>query len=178
MASPTLGVYGETPYSIFETSNIQDPRKAHEAAENEPENEPATTCNELKEQKSAQRTLAAKLQTRDGEIKHQTADLTPHEHTLIVMQCDLTKTRSDLQFSLMTCDLLRAELAKEKKEKQNLVSMSRMHQVQNAEVIEGMKNVQDRLAKYDNALIAKDDVIAQYKEKSEVLEKRCEDALW
>jgi hypothetical protein len=178
MSSRTLSVYGETPKFIIKTSNVQDPRKALETAENELENEQVITHNELKEQNSTQRAPTAKLQTQDGEIKHHSAALTPQEHTLIIMQCELTKTRSDLQFSLMTCDLLRAELAKEKKEKQNLVSMSRMHQVQNAEVIEGMKNVQERLAKYDNALIAKDDVIAQYKEKSEVLEKRCEDALW
>lgn len=168
MASPTPRVYEETSTSIIETSNIQDLKKEKEIASNELENERATTRQELKEQKAACRALAAMLQTRDAETKHQAT----------VMQCELTKTRFDLQFSYMTCNLLRTELVNEKKENENLVSMSRMHQAQNAEVIEGMKNVQERLAKYDNALIAKDDAIARYKEKSEVLEKKCDDAIW
>ena len=178
MASSTLGVYEETSKSTIETSIIQDLKKAKQTAENELENLRITTRQELKEQKFAQRVLATMLQTRDREIEYQATVITSHEKTLATTQFELTKTKFDLQFSNMTCDLLRAELANEKKEKEKLVSMSRMHQAQNAEVIEGMKRVQERLAKYDNALIAKEDVIAQYKEKSEVLEKKCDDAIW
>jgi hypothetical protein len=96
---------------------------------------------------------------------------------IIALERELARRQSDLQASNRACEFLRAELANEQREKRQLVSMSQLHQTQNAEVIEGMKRVQDRLAKYDNALIVKDDAIAAYKENAEVLQKRCEDAI-